>query len=129
MTVGFEIQGHLELRKGLERMRGRMLDTVAKEMDKGMMNVEARSKPVTPLRYGLLRAATYTTPARAEGGAITASIYNNQFYAKYVHERKGLIHWTTPGTGPKFIEAPLREAVPEIQESIQKALVTLAKEG
>jgi hypothetical protein len=129
MTVGFQIKGQLELSQGLRRMRGQVLDTVGRELTFGLMAVEAKSKPITPVKTGALRAATYVSPAKVENGAVTASIYNNMDYAQYVHERQGFIKWTIPGTGPKFIENPLKEELPNIEDRVSRAVEDLAKGG
>ena len=83
MTVGFAIKGQLELSQGLRRMRTQTLETVGKELHNGLMRVEAKAKPLTPVspHGGFLRAATYVSPVMIQNGQVSASIYNNQEYA------------------------------------------------
>jgi hypothetical protein len=150
MTMGFEIQGRLRLADDLRRMRSQLSATVSRELDRGMLLVEARSKPVTPKgKTGFLRAHTFTAPSRAVKGRVRAGIYNNLSYAAYVHERQDPyvgwetvrtgrggprmrmpvmrnVRWSVPGTGPKFIEAPFMTTVPEIQLAVERAVRALA---
>ena len=154
MSIQFTIRGQVELGEDLRRIRARVLETVGRELTLGLMAVEAKSKPLTPVSPGggLLRAATYVSPVQISNGEVSASIYNNQDYAEYVHERNdpylGMeqvkagfggvrmrmpvmrsVKWTIPGTGPKFIEKPLRESLPSIQARVSRSVEELAKEG
>jgi hypothetical protein len=154
MSVGFQIKGLVEMNDGLKRMKTQMLDTVGKELTNGLMRVEAKAKPLTPVSPGggLLRASTYVSPVQITNGQVSVSIFNNQEYAGYVHERQDpymstetvkfgyggvrmrmpvmkRVKWTIAGTGPKFIERPLTAEIPNIEERVTKAVEDLAKGG
>lgn len=74
---------------------------------------------VTPKKLGVLRNSLYvkqkgTATIIGAGGAAEP-------YAKSVHEnlRSG-VKWTTPGTGPKFLENPIRERMPVLGRALKK---------
>ena len=69
---------------------------------------------VTPKRTGALRASGRVEPPVSHWWSHLVSV-KLKFggaaapYAIYVHEMTGAkVHWTTPGTGPKFLETPLK---------------------
>lgn len=41
---------------------------------------------------------------------------------KAMYEHSGEIHWTSEGTGPKFLEGPIKEAQPTINERVARRL-------
>jgi hypothetical protein len=44
-------------------------------------------------------------------------------YAVYVHENlKSNVHWKTPGTGPKYLENPIKQNMPKLDVDISKEL-------
>lgn len=44
-------------------------------------------------------------------------------YAVHVHENlKSTVKWKTPGTGPKYIERPVRERMPKLDGDISREL-------
>lgn len=50
---------------------------------------------------------SYSTYIYEAFGAIIGVLVNNALYALFVHEFPETYHFTTPGTGPKFVEKPL----------------------
>jgi hypothetical protein len=69
-----------------------------------------KMKPVTPVRTGNLVNSFFIEPAVQVGpGQFQAGIGNKADYAAPVHEMPTTYNFTKPGTGPKFMERPLRE--------------------
>ena len=43
-------------------------------------------------------------------------------YALYVHENMHAVNWTRPGSGPKYLEAPLKERQDKLPGRIKEAV-------
>lgn len=56
---------------------------------------------------GHLRRSQKIEKPKVEHGAISVELGFNADYAAYVHEAPRSWLWTTPGTGPKFLESKL----------------------
>ena len=50
-------------------------------------------------------------------------------YALFVHEMPAGTNWTTAGTGPKYLERPMNEAMPKIGSEIERFAGQLLKQG
>jgi len=49
-------------------------------------------------------------------------------YAIYVHERTDAVKWTTPGTGPKFLERAVREILPQVGQIVGRRVEMLTEQ-
>jgi hypothetical protein len=72
---------------------------------------------------GNLRASWFAIPVNLPAGpAVICGFSAN--YAVYVHEMIGAVHWTRPGSGPKFFQSALRRNQDKILQIIwEKAKV------
>lgn len=76
------------------------------------------SKERVPVDTGALMNSGKTMAPEREGDEITVTLgYGDEAvdYAAYVHENlDSNVHWTRPGSGPKFLENPLKETQDEL---------------
>ena len=73
--------------------------------------IMAKSKPITPIEFGPLRASGHVTLPEDAGQRVVVSLGfggPSAPYAVYVHERLELRH--KPPTQAKYLEQPFREA-------------------
>lgn len=85
--------------------------------------IMAIAKTRTPVDTGALRASGYTAPPDVSGDTISVELGFGgaaSEYAVFVHERFDLKH--APGTGPKFLEDPLKEAAPGLADRLAKRI-------
>lgn len=75
--------------------------------------VMAASKEVVPVDSGTLMSTGYVTPSEQQGDEILVTLgYGGPAapYAGIVHENLDPhVRWTRPGSGPKYLENPLKE--------------------
>lgn len=72
-----------------------------------------RSKQVTPVDTGTLRSSGHVQSPVSRRGRVSVTMgYGGaaQRYALYVHEAPVWWSWSARGTGPKYLERPVKEA-------------------
>lgn len=82
-----------------------------------------RMLPITPMEFGPLREGYRIEVMRTAGMQPhhVSYIKNIKSYAAHVHEMPSTTNWTTPGTGPKYMERVLDDS-----EARKEALNVLA---
>lgn len=74
------------------------------------VEIMAKAIPLTPARTSILRSTHYIAPpVRGLSGPVSELGFGTK-YAEPVHEASPSLTWTSPGTGPKFLERPVNEA-------------------
>jgi len=83
--------------------------------------VLAKSIAVTPEEWGALRGSGTVKPLN--GGKTQEIAYGGAAapYALVQHEAPGGWNYTTPGTGPKYLETPLRENADKVLKLLNEA--------
>ena len=71
--------------------------------------VHMAAAPNTPMRQGLLRASFFALMPTVEGREIVSGLGTNLVYAARIHELPEDSNWTTPGTGPKYLENAMED--------------------
>lgn len=85
-------------------------DEVARRLKLSAEDLLSKSIPLTPREYGDLRASGNVTPLAHDANGPFLEVGFDSEYALAVHEMLGEeIDWTTPGTGPKYLETPLEQ--------------------
>ncbi len=132
--------------KKLKTLPGNMEKEFAKTLfSKLSVEVEGRAKaefvPVAP-DGGALRTSIHTTKPKISPGKVSVSVVAGgpaTPYAQAVHEaitpfthpslpkawrnlKLGFIVWNVPGTGAKYLELPLNEALPGIKKALDRAV-------
>lgn len=62
----------------------------------------------------------FTGPSELESKVVS--------YAVFVHERTDAVQWTTPGTGPKYLERAVRELLPEVGRLVGRRMEMLTEQ-
>jgi len=86
--------------------------------------------PLIPVDIGNLRASWFTSFVKDLQAGRTIIFGFSANYALYVHERigggewgeggtVGIVNWSRPGSGPKFMEAALKRNTQEIMRILQ----------
>jgi hypothetical protein len=148
---------HIELRiKGLDAL-AKKLDNAAKTLDDAVgravyifgEEVMTASKLVVPVKTGTLMNTGHVEPPRKEGDRVVVQMgYGGPAapYALYVHEAlegavppsanwswtKAVqagkqIQWTRPGSGPKYLENPLKERQDQLPGRVKDAVMKTLK--
>jgi len=69
-----------------------------------------------PKDLGALRSSNFVTRPKRTGGTVSLKVGFGGMaasYALFVHEMPEGTNWTTPGTGPKYLERPLNALRPK----------------
>ncbi len=141
---GFEIQGLDNLIGKLRAAGPQARKDVAGVMYRFAEEVMADSKAVVPEDTGALMATGKVMPPEDDGRQITVTMgYGDESvgYALYVHEALegarppspnwswtkkvaagGQIAWTRPGSGPKYLERPLRAKQDQLPGLVRDAV-------
>lgn len=132
--MGFRVEGLNGLVAKLEAIPGQAAGEMRDEMERIVKDAEGKSVRVAPFEDGDLRASSYSfvdgprmRPV-GEVGYIGPEGYLlvqheggwENFMGKYGPKR--IENYTTPNTGPKFLEAPWLENKPRYQVAIKDAV-------
>lgn len=90
----------------------------------GAMALHAMAIPKTPMRSGDLRNSSAISPVIATTKGYESTVFYTMVYAVYQHEKQ-YSHYTTAGTGPKFLEEPMNS--PELAAKIQQIIANHMK--
>lgn len=72
--------------------------------------IERRSNKLAPRDTGFLRISSYIVEnPKMEGKLVIGRVGYSAAYAAFVHEMPESNNFTTPGTGPKFLERAVKE--------------------
>ena len=129
-TVEFKIEGLDKLKDLLTAGRTKMRDGIKQAMYQHAEEVMAASKEIVPMKTGALMNTGKVMPPVETRTSISVDLgYGDEAvdYALIVHEEldspKGNpIHWTRPGSGPKFLERPFNEKSAELPQKIVDAV-------
>jgi hypothetical protein len=80
---------------------------------------------VTPKKWGPLRNSIFVKMETAgeRQRLIIGAGGNAAPYALIIHEKLGTsVNWSTPGTGPKYLENPIRELLPKLDDRVSVEL-------
>ena len=73
-------------------------------------NIMDTSEGRVPFDTGKLRGSAFVDTPRVTRSGVSLEMGYNADYALYVHEARADLHWSRPGSGPKFLERPMLEA-------------------
>jgi hypothetical protein len=132
MNISVKVQGLERLHRTLLALRPETRKAAAAELYRCGETILEHSLQVCPLRTGALRSTGTVTLPEEHAGSITVAVgYGGVAsksgqpvdYAYYVHENMDPgVHWSTPGTGPKYLERPALEFAPQIGPRVAKAI-------
>lgn len=76
--------------------------------------------PITPMKDGHLRDSNFVEEPEINNHQVVVNFGFGGVASRYawrVHELPERSNWTTPGTGPKYLEKPFREELPKLGRS------------
>lgn len=94
-------------------------------------DVNARAIPLTPMLTGHLRGSAVTEVVEDDAREFRMEVSFNTPYAAAQHEGGWVTgpnagvrikNYTTPGTGPKYLESPLKAMLPRYRDVIGKSV-------
>lgn len=88
--------------KEINAIKGRTVKGLVAAM-KHLENEMDTVPPLIPEDTRVMRQSWYIFPTYSPGGPIVTAGYTAQ-YAPYVHEMVGLINWTRPNSGAKWLQ-------------------------
>jgi hypothetical protein len=140
------------LREAVGKLQGapkRLEGEVGRALYQFAEDVMTESKLRVPVLTGTLMSTGHVDPPKTEGGKVVVDMgYGGPAapYALYVHEalegarppnpnwswykkvaRGGQISWTRPGSGPKFLENPMKEKSDQLPGRVRDAVMRALK--
>lgn len=135
--MSIRVEGVDRLTRKLDAMPQRTIDSVYDEMEDIGEDLKAVSQQRAPMLTGELRAQAYVTSSRGVNSASVEVGYDGpEGYLIPMHEGgwrnlrawgndygpTRIEKWTTPGSGPKFIEGPFAETLAVNRRRIRNAV-------
>ncbi len=112
MADGMSLDGLQELIARVERAREDLLWNAGRAAYQLAEEIMTDSKEIVPVDKGILMNSGYVPAPVVQGSLITVELgYGGAAapYAATVHEMMdGHVHWTRPGSGPKYLETPFK---------------------
>jgi hypothetical protein len=124
----FTLEGDLELQNVLRVAKEQSPLAVAQAIWEEANLIFARSQTLVPVDTGALRGSGgVSSPQRGTNGYFVDIYYGGPAapYALYVHEIIGNYH--NPPTQAKYLEEPLVQAIPEIQNNISRRIISIVR--
>jgi len=126
---GSGVYGSGKVIKNLNVLQTRIKQSPREPIKQTMEQLKARVIEVTPLDKGNLRSTIRVyLPADNIGELLAGNMMGTGSPPKYVdyalevHEMPANMNWTTPGTGPKYMEGPLKEISPSFYRRMYTTL-------
>ena len=115
----------------LERHESILMPVLGREMREWAEETMTESKRVVPVGEtgNLMNSGHVEGPSRSAGGTDVRLGYGGPAapYARVVHENLNPgIHWKRPGSGPKYLENPFMERLPQLEGRLRAALAEAA---
>jgi hypothetical protein len=129
-TWSFTLEGDLELQNVLRVAKEQSPLAVAQAIWEEANLIFARSQTLVPVDTGALRGSGgVSAPQRGTNGYFVDIYYGGPAapYALYVHEIIGNYH--NPPTQAKYLEEPLVQAIPEIQNNLSRRIIHIVRNG
>jgi hypothetical protein len=127
-TWSFTLEGDLELQNVLRVAKEQSPLAVAQAIWEEANLIFARSQTLVPVDTGALRGSGgVSAPQRGTNGYFVDIYYGGPAapYALYVHEIIGNYH--NPPTQAKYLEEPLVQAIPEIQNNLSRRIIHIIR--
>lgn len=129
-TFTFTLEGDLELKAVLSVAKEKSPLAVAQAIYEEANLIFARSQILVPVDTGVLRGSGGVSAIqRGPTGFFVDIFYGGPAadYAFYVHEIQGNYH--EPPTQAKYLEQPLMEALPNIQNNLARRIIHIIMSG
>lgn len=114
------VTGMNEIRRNLREEDKRYQDALGAAVYSVGLHIIGESVKVAPKDTGRLRTSHYAKPVERQGQK-DCEIGYGVHYAMYVHEMPATNNFQAPGSGPKFLERPLKEFKARYPRAVQNA--------
>ena len=125
-NISFEILGLERLQQRFQAAAPSIQHEVEKELFQFGEEVMAASKLIVPVDTGALMSTGHVDLPVTSGNEVTVKLgYGGPAadYALYVHENMNAnVNWTRPGSGPKYLEGPIRQRQDKLPGRITEAV-------
>lgn len=115
MSVKINKRSERILMNNLNREIGKIEGDISKGLKAAMIFIIGEAIPMTPLEHGVLRGSAFTDVDDQK-----ARVGFTARYAPFVHEMPDTNNFTTPDTGPKFLQRAIFENTRTIINIIKK---------
>lgn len=113
------VRGLENVLKNLRKTINSIVNSSDKAMMKVALRIEADSNEYVPKKFGVLVNSSFATFHKIRRKAEVGYAAN---YVGYVHEMPEDYNFTSPGTGPKFLQRAIDQNSPDIVSDIQKGI-------
>lgn len=120
MARNIKVTGQKEIKKNLAKFTKKKEARLTKTLSQLGRRTLAKSKKITPKDKGALRKSGFWRIEKKPRGPQVRVGYNDP-KAPFVHEMPAEFNYTTPGTGPKFLEKVIRASRSEYLKMMRKA--------
>ena len=104
MSVKLRKSSERNLMNNLNREINKIEGDISRGLKAAMIFIIGEAIPMTPKEHGVLRGSAFTSVAKNK-----ARVGFTAKYAPFVHEMPDTNNFTTPHTGPKFLERAIFE--------------------
>jgi len=101
---GINIKGEREILNNLTKANVNLRRALAAGLIDSTAYIESESNKIAPRKHGFLRISSFTTDIDNKREVQVGRIGYEAVYAPHVHEMPATFNYTTPRTGPKFLE-------------------------
>ena len=127
-TYSFTLEGLDDLQKVLKNLKDQSGEVMGQALYEEANVIFANSQVLVPVDTGVLRGSGgVSAPQMGTRGYFVDIFYGGPAapYALYVHEIIGNYH--NPPTQAKYLERPLMDRVPAIQQNLSKRILHIAQ--
>ena len=124
--VTFSLNGIDTIKARIEKAIANAQPEVGSALYQFAESIMTESKRRVPLKTGALMNTGKVQKPEVSGSKVTVTLgYGDEAvgYALAVHENMSpTVHWTRPGSGPKFLENPVKERQDELPGIVADAI-------
>ena len=115
--MSVRIKGHRFATANLNRQIGLIEGDISKGLKAALLFVLGKAIEIAPAEFGVLRSSGFTSVDSVD---LTGRVGFTAKYAPFVHEMPETNNFSTPDTGPKFLEKPIFQNTDAILQIIKK---------
>lgn len=115
--MSVKVKGQAEAARNLNFQIGRIEGDISKGLKAALVFVLGKSIEITPAKHGVLRGSGFTS---IDSRNLIGRVGFTAKYAPFVHEMPETNNFSTPDTGPKFLEKAIFQNTNTILQIIKK---------
>lgn len=129
MTIKVTVHSSKDFEKRLDRIAKLYADELTAAMEENAKELYDDSQEIVPVRTGELRKSGRVEKIERKTYAKYLVTYSAE-HGLWVHEMdEDTTNWTTPGTGSKFLEKPMRRKKHSFRRRIRKRLRSVSRKS